>query len=100
VGHAFETRCSSGSDTILIMPSGKSFMGSYPHAQKCDYMGVVPGDRMATVPRVRDLRQAANSLRRIVELTKGLPKETPKDLVLQDRLELAARVLDASVDSH
>ena len=52
------------------------------------------------MPRVRDLRQAANSLRRIVELTKGLPEETPKDLVLQDGLELAARVLDASVDSH
>lgn len=50
------------------------------------------------MPSVRDLRQAANGLRRIVELTKGLPEEHPRDLILQDRLELAARVLDASAE--
>ena len=48
------------------------------------------------MPSAQDLRQAANALRRIVELSRGLPGEEPKDQVLQDRLELAARVLDAS----
>lgn len=42
------------------------------------------------------LRQTANTLRRIAELTEGLPDEGSKDLVLQDRQELAADVLDAS----
>jgi hypothetical protein len=52
------------------------------------------------MPSVRDLRQTANGLERIVELTKGLPDESPKDLILQDRLELAAAVLDASAEAH
>ena len=51
---------------------------------------------MAHVPSARDLHQTAKALRRIVELTGGLPDEEPKDQVLQDRLELAAKVLDAS----
>jgi hypothetical protein len=63
-------------------------------------LGVVPDDRMVTMPSVRDLHQAANGLRQIVELTSGLSEESPKDLVLQDRLELAARVLEASAEPH
>jgi hypothetical protein len=63
-------------------------------------MCAVVGDRMALVPSVRDLRQAANALRRIVELTEGLPDQTSKDLALQDRLELAAIVLEASTGPH
>lgn len=58
------------------------------------------GDKMTCVPSARDLRQTANALRRIVELTAALPDEEPKDQVLQDRLELAARVLDASGSPH
>jgi hypothetical protein len=50
------------------------------------------------VPTARDLLQTANVLRRIAELTRGLPDEQPKDQVLQGRLELAARVLDASAN--
>jgi hypothetical protein len=53
---------------------------------------------MAHVPSARDLRQTADALRRIVELTEALPDEEHKDQVLQDRLELAARVLDASAN--
>ena len=55
-----------------------------------------PSDRMTTMPRIRDLRQAAKTLRLIVEATKGLPDETPRDLGLQDRLDLAANFLDAA----
>ena len=50
------------------------------------------------MPTARDLRQTADALRRIAELTEDLPGETSKDLALRDRLELAARVLDASAN--
>jgi hypothetical protein len=55
---------------------------------------------MVIVPSDRDLRRVVNTLRRIIELTEGLPYETPKDLVLQDRLEMAAKALDTVAFPH
>lgn len=48
------------------------------------------------MPSNRDLRQAAESMRRIVELTEHLPGDSPPDASLRDRLELAAEVLDSA----
>ena len=48
------------------------------------------------MPTARDLRQTANTLRRIVELTVGLPDDSPPDRALSDRLELAADVLEGA----
>jgi len=54
------------------------------------------GGRMEVVPSNRDLRQVANTLRRIVELTEHLPEDSPPDAALRDRLELAADVLEGT----
>lgn len=48
------------------------------------------------MPTARDLRQAADTLRRIVELTEDLPDDSPPDAALRDRLELAADVLEGA----
>jgi len=53
------------------------------------------GGRMEVVPSNRDLRQVANTLCRIVELTEHLPEDSPPDATLRDRPELAAAVLEA-----
>jgi hypothetical protein len=39
--------------------------------------------------------KATGSLRKIADLTTGLPEDSPVDAQLRDRLELAADVLDA-----
>jgi hypothetical protein len=48
------------------------------------------------VPSKADLRKAARTLRRITAETEGLPDDMRADRTLQDRLELAADVLDAT----
>jgi hypothetical protein len=51
---------------------------------------------MELMPSNRDLRQAADSLRQIVELTEHLPEDSPPDRALRDHLELAADVLEGA----
>jgi len=51
------------------------------------------------VPSAEDHRRAAESLRQIAEKTSGLPGDAPADRTLQDRLELAADVLDATAEA-
>ncbi len=51
---------------------------------------------MAATVKKTDMAAAADSLRLVVEKTKGLPEDTSKDAALRERLELAADVLDAS----
>lgn len=47
--------------------------------------------------RVRSAeKDAAATIRRVVELTTGLPEDSRSDAQLRDRLDLAADVLDAS----
>jgi hypothetical protein len=48
------------------------------------------------MPSNRNLRQAADTLHRIVELTEQLPDDSPPDRALRDRLELAADVLEGA----
>ena len=51
------------------------------------------------VASANDLRRTARSLRKVVELTEGLPEDSPADARLRDRLELAADVLEAAAGS-
>jgi len=51
---------------------------------------------MEVMPSNRDLRQVADTLRRIVELTEHLPDDSSPDAALRDRLELAADVLEGA----
>lgn len=48
----------------------------------------------------RALRQAAMTLRKVADLTTGLPDDSPADARLRDRLDLAAAVLDATANAH
>lgn len=50
--------------------------------------------------RPTDTHKAAQSLRKIADLTYGLPEDSPADAHLRDRLELAADVLDAVVGNE
>lgn len=52
------------------------------------------------MPSQTQLREVARQLRLISELTEHLPDDSPPDAALRDRLELAARVLDASGCPH
>jgi hypothetical protein len=49
------------------------------------------------VPSKADLRRAAKSLREVASLTAGLPEDSPSDARLRESLELAADVLEATV---
>jgi hypothetical protein len=55
---------------------------------------------MPAKPTRRDLEEAARSLRLIVDKTSGLPDSTLVDARLQERLELAAAVLEAVADNR
>jgi hypothetical protein len=52
------------------------------------------------VGRSRRQTEAAESLRKVAELTTGLPEESPADARLRDRLELAADVLDTTAKTE
>lgn len=52
------------------------------------------------MPSVRELRETADSLRRITELTAGLPEDSQADAAFRERLELAAEVLSAAANPH
>jgi hypothetical protein len=52
------------------------------------------------VPSPKDMRQAAESLRKLADRTTGLPEDSPADAQLRDRLELAADVLDAGAEAE
>ena len=53
---------------------------------------------MKFVATARDLREAAEALRRVVQLTQGLPEDSQADAAFRERLELAAAVLMAAAD--
>ena len=52
-----------------------------------------------SVPLMAELRRAAASVRKIATETESLPDDTPSDVLLRERLELAAEVLDATVQT-
>jgi hypothetical protein len=58
----------------------------------------IGGGRMVHMPNDRDLRHAAVALRRIVELTSGLPEDSQADAAFRERLELVAEVLEAAAN--
>lgn len=52
------------------------------------------------VPSAETCRRAAESLRRVVAATAGLPDDSPHDAQLRDRLDFAATVLDDLDDEY
>ena len=60
----------------------------------------LPGDHDGGVASGRDMRRSAETLRKIAEVTQRLPGDSPADARLQDHLELAADVLDATVEAE
>jgi len=62
-------------------------------------LALPPPERDAgSVPSREDLRRAAASLRALARATSKLPGDSPADGKLQDRLDLAAQVLDAAAE--
>ena len=48
--------------------------------------------------KAEDLFQTSEALRRIIELTSGLPEDSQADAAFRERLELAAEVLNAAAN--
>jgi hypothetical protein len=58
------------------------------------------GERIDCVPTHRELKEAAASLRRIMELTAELNQDSQADAAFRERLELAAEVLEVAATRH